>query len=262
LLLGGFLLTHLTAGTPDWELWLWLLLLGLGIGPAMAGYTVVVQNSVPRERIGVATGTLTFFRQIGASIGLAVAGTIFSSSFANRLPTNLAAEGVPQQLIPPLVKLSGALQNVGNGRALLERVLPGPLHPLIPRVITGANDALALAIGDIFWVTIVAGVLGLACTLILRDLPLRSVVEMQPGAASAGRQDGRRPEVRLLVAASSYAVLRRRGPVPRAAVEVTAAALNAYQASHDAREASGGAAPGVALDGSGRRPTEDRRIST
>ena len=186
MLVGGFLLTHLTAGVSDWELWSWMLILGLGIGPAMAGYTVVVQNAVPTNRLGVATSTLTFLRQIGASVGLAAAGTIFSSSFANRLPTNLAEEGVPQPVILQMVKLSGVLQNVGNGRALLEHLLPGPLQPLIPKVIAGANNALALAIGDLFWITIVAGVLGLAFTLILRDLPLRSAAELRGGAAPFG----------------------------------------------------------------------------
>src|SRR5438105_8151367 len=58
MLLGGFLLTHITADIKDWVLWSWMLILGLGIGPAMAGYTVVVQNSVPRQRLGVATSTL------------------------------------------------------------------------------------------------------------------------------------------------------------------------------------------------------------
>jgi len=179
MLVGGFLLTHLTAGISDWVLWSWMLVLGLGLGPAMAGFTVVVQNAVPRTRLGVATSTLTFLRQIGASVGLAAAGTVFSSSFANRLPENLAAAGVPQQLIPQLVKLSGALQNVGNGRSLLEQLLPGPLQSLVPKIIEGANNALALAIADLFWITIVAGVLGLICTLVLRDLPLRTAAELQ-----------------------------------------------------------------------------------
>ncbi|HSS94018.1 MAG TPA: MDR family MFS transporter [Candidatus Dormibacteraeota bacterium] len=179
MIVGGFLMTHLTPGVPDWQLWLWMLILGLGIGPAMAGYTVVVQNSVPPTRLGVATSTLTFLRQIGASIGLAVAGTIFSSSFANRLPTSLAEAGVPQPLIPVLVKFSGALQNVGNGRALLEQILQGPQRALIPKIMEGANTALALSIGDLFWVTVVAGALGLACTLLLRDRPLRSASELR-----------------------------------------------------------------------------------
>jgi hypothetical protein len=51
-------------------------------------------------------------------------------------------------------------------------------------VIAGANDALALAIGDLFWITVVAGVVGLACTLALRDLPLRTARELRAEAPS------------------------------------------------------------------------------
>jgi hypothetical protein len=182
MVIGGYLLTHLTAGISDWELRGFMLLLGLGIGPSMAGYTIVVQNAVPMDRLGVSTSTLTFLRQIGASVGLAAAGTVFSSQFATRLPVNLAQQGVPQLLIPQLTKLSGVLQSVGNGRALLEHLLPGPLQPLIPKVIAGANDALALAIGDLFWITVIAGVLGFLCTLMLRDLPLKTARELRAQA--------------------------------------------------------------------------------
>jgi hypothetical protein len=185
MVIGGFLMTRLTAGVSDPELWAWMLVLGVGIGPTMAGYTIVVQNSVSSNRLGVATSTLTFLRQIGASVGLAAAGTIFSSSFANRLPADLAQAGVPASLIPQLVKISGALQNVGNGRALLEHVLPTQLQPLIPKVIAGANNALALSIGDLFWITVVSGVLGLACTLLLRDRPLRSAADLRTAAIAA-----------------------------------------------------------------------------
>jgi EmrB/QacA subfamily drug resistance transporter len=185
MLLGGFLMTHLTAGVSDWTLWLWLFILGLGIGPAMAGFTVVVQNLVPISRLGVATSTLTFVRQIGASVGLAAAGTVFSSSFATRLPTTLAQQGVPQSLIPQLVKLSGVLQNVGNGRAVLEHTLAASLQPLIPRVIAAANNTMALSIGDLFWVTVAAGVLALACSLMLRDIPLPSSASLRSDAATA-----------------------------------------------------------------------------
>jgi EmrB/QacA subfamily drug resistance transporter len=188
MIIGGFLMTHITAGTSDWVLWSWMLILGLGIGPAMAGYTVVVQNSVPRDRLGVATSTLTFLRSIGASVGLAAAGTIFSSSFAGRLPNNLAQEGVPQQVIGQMMKLSGILQNVGNGKAVLQHLLPGSLQTLVPKVITGANNALALSIGDLFWITIFAGALGLICTLILRDLRLRGFGDADAPAGTAGDQ--------------------------------------------------------------------------
>ncbi len=186
-LIGGFLLTHLTAGVSDWVLWSWMLVLGLGTGPAMAGYTVVVQNLVSGNRLGVATSTLTFLRQIGASVGLAAAGTVFSTSFANRLPTNLAAEGIPQQLIPQVVKLSNLLQNVGNGRSVLEKLLSGQ-PALVNKVIAAANNAFALALGDLFWVTVVAGALGLAFTLMLRDRPLRTAEEFRAGAPTVAAE--------------------------------------------------------------------------
>jgi EmrB/QacA subfamily drug resistance transporter len=201
MLVGGFLMTHLTAGISDPELWAWMLVLGAGIGPTMAGYTIVVQNSVSTDRLGVATSTLTFLRQIGASVGLAAAGTIFSSSFANRLPVELTRSGVPQSLVSELVKISGALQNVGNGRALLEHLLPAQLQPVIPKIIAGANNALALSIGDLFWITIVSGVLGLACTLVLRDRPLRTAAELRTAALAAGG-DGYQPEDRIVASES------------------------------------------------------------
>jgi EmrB/QacA subfamily drug resistance transporter len=182
MLIGAFLMTHMSTAVPNWELWAWMLVLGLGIGPAMAGFTVVVQNAVPTNRLGVATSTLTFLRQIGASVGLAAAGTIFSSSFASRLPQNLAQQGVPQSLIPELVKLSSVLQTVGNGRTVLQHVLPPQFQPLIPKIIAGANNAFALAIGDLFWVTVVAGVLGLACTLMLGDRQLTGAAERRSDA--------------------------------------------------------------------------------
>src|SRR5258708_39837049 len=126
MLVGGFLMTHLTAGVSDGELWAWMLVLGFGIGPAMAGFTVGVPNLVPMTRLGVATSTLTFLRQIGASVGLAAAGKIFSSAFANRLPPNLPEQGVPQPLISILVKYSGALPNLGHPPTLPHHLLPAP----------------------------------------------------------------------------------------------------------------------------------------
>jgi EmrB/QacA subfamily drug resistance transporter len=173
LLVGAFLATHLTASTGNWTLWLWLLILGAGLGPSMAGFTVLVQSFVPLSRMGVATSTLTFLRQIGASIGLAIAGTVFSSEFQSQLPTTLSQQGVPNPLISQLLKLSGVLQGVGNGAGLLNQTLPAQVQPLIPHIISGVNNAFATAVGSLFWITLVAGSLAFFCTLLLRDRELR-----------------------------------------------------------------------------------------
>jgi MFS family permease len=52
-------------------LWAWMVVTGLGVGPTFAVFTLVVQNNVPVERIGTATSNLTFFQQVGGTVGLA-----------------------------------------------------------------------------------------------------------------------------------------------------------------------------------------------
>src|SRR6266851_4971015 len=197
MVIGGYLLTRLTADISDWTLWAYMLILGFGIGPSLAAFTVVIQNLVPLKSLGVATSTLTFFRQIGASVGLAVAGTVFSTQFANRLPKTLTAHGVPEQAIPQLVNLSELLQNVGNGQAILDRIFTGPAAGLIPKIIAAANESFSLAIGDLFWVTVIAGAAGLAFTLVLQDLPLRSAREIRAEVSGAQRELPQQPAVEV-----------------------------------------------------------------
>ena len=57
-------------------------------------------------------------------------------------------------------------------------------------MIAGANNALALSIGDLFWITIVSGLMGLLCTLLLRDRPLRTAEELRTNALAQDGADG------------------------------------------------------------------------
>ena len=95
--LGILLLTGLGARTDLPLLWGWMFVAGLGVGPTLSVFTIVIQASVPFSRLGVATGNLTFFRQVGASVGLAFVGTIFAESYASRLGPSLTGSGVPPE---------------------------------------------------------------------------------------------------------------------------------------------------------------------
>ena len=75
---------------------------GLGVGPTFSVPTIVIQNAVPFQQLGVATSNLTFFRQIGGTIALAFVGTIFGTSFEDNLAPQLSAAGVPAALIAGL----------------------------------------------------------------------------------------------------------------------------------------------------------------
>jgi EmrB/QacA subfamily drug resistance transporter len=188
LIAGAYLMTHLTASTDTWTLWGWMFLLGLGVGPSLAGFTVAIQNAVPLDRLGVATSNLTFFRQIGGSVGLAVADTVFASTFTDRLPGALEARGIPQSVIQQLLQQGQALTGVGGGLAGLGGSLPAQLKPLVPQIIAGVKDALAAAVAQLFWITLAAGLLALVCTLVLRDTRLRGGQELRREVLDEGAE--------------------------------------------------------------------------
>ena len=105
---GMFLLSRLEADTPMPLVWGAMFLTGLGLGPITSVLTAVVQTTVPATVMGVATSTITFFRQLGASIWLAVSGSIFSTAFREQLPVRMSANGVPDELTAGLTAGTGA----------------------------------------------------------------------------------------------------------------------------------------------------------
>jgi MFS family permease len=182
---GSFLMTHITMNTSNGMLWLWMFIMGAGIGPAMSGTTVVVQNSAPRDLLGTATSTLTFIRQVGGSVGLAIAGTVFSQNFTQLLPRRLAAHGVPSQVVQHVNAAGSSGGNLaGVGLATqLQHSLPPQLQALIPNIVAGVHDAFSLAIGDVFWLSVAGGAVAFFAFLLIPDLQLRGATRTQAATA-------------------------------------------------------------------------------
>jgi EmrB/QacA subfamily drug resistance transporter len=198
--IGILLLTQLRADTSVTTLWIWLAIMGLGIGPSMAVFTIIVQNAVPFRDMGVATSALTFFRQIGGSIGLAIAGTVFGSSLVAEIPKQLTAAGVPQQIIdniPSGTFAGGEITNVGVnlGQQILSQapVEARPiLAPIIPNIVDGIHQAFSLAISYALWFGVAASaVAALIVVFGLPELPLRHNVGEVAPVAQPGQPDGR-----------------------------------------------------------------------
>jgi MFS family permease len=204
---GLVLLTNLRTTTDIQLVWLWMFITGVGIGPTLSVFTIVVQNAVPFDKLGVATSNLTFFRQIGGSVGLAIVGTIFGTSLQEELPRQLVAHGVPQQAAAQFAQSGGALDElVGVGRDLGAAILAGvpesfrPLvEPLIPNIVAGIHDAFSLAVAGTFMIGVVASVAAFAAALVIRELPLRSThgpaerPEREPESTVAGEPTSLRP---------------------------------------------------------------------
>lgn len=67
-----------------------LAVLGLGTGLGMPNAIVIVQNAVPREVLGAATGSMSFVRSLGGAVGVALSGCVM------RLVLGSGADGAQQ----------------------------------------------------------------------------------------------------------------------------------------------------------------------
>lgn len=99
LFVGLWLLSSMTAEVPYWRVTLYMVICGLGIGPSLPLYTLAIQNAVEVRKLGQATSTVQFFRQIGGTVGAAVMGTVLTTSLATSFDSFSAAEVVPGEVV-------------------------------------------------------------------------------------------------------------------------------------------------------------------
>jgi EmrB/QacA subfamily drug resistance transporter len=178
-----YLMTNLRATTDRPVLWLWMVLAGLGIGPSLAVFTLIVQNAVSSDRIGVATSNLTFFQQIGGTVGLTLGGTLFGDRLIQEIPTQIVAAGVPAELVagfsptnPAFAKLD--LTGTGDLAAKLATVIPAPFQGIIPNIVTGIHEAFSIAVTSTFWIGIAGALIAAVLVAFLHEVPMRETFEM------------------------------------------------------------------------------------
>jgi EmrB/QacA subfamily drug resistance transporter len=151
-------LSRLDVDTPFWQLAAYEYLFGAGLGFTMQTVVVAVQNSVQRRDMGAATSSITFFRQMGGSVGAAVFGAVLSSRLSHYLATELAQAGIrPGAGGPPI-----EANNVQGIQQLAE-----PLKGIVLSAFTNALD-------DVFLVGVPFVALAFVVALLLKEVPLRT----------------------------------------------------------------------------------------
>ncbi|WP_091321376.1 MDR family MFS transporter [Geodermatophilus ruber] len=156
-------MTSLSGRTSLWTVGTMLFVMGLGLGLIMQIVVLVAQNAVPASDLGAATATNNYFREVGATLGVAVFGTIFTSRLAENL--------------------SGALQ--ANGEQAAAAGITSP-DSLVPAAVQAAGDPLRAAIVDsyadalapVFAYLLPAFVIALVLALLLKEIPLSDVAGM------------------------------------------------------------------------------------
>jgi EmrB/QacA subfamily drug resistance transporter len=151
---GAALLATIDAHTSQWQLSLYMIVFGLGMGALMNVVTLVSQNSVSKDDIGVASSSATFFRQIGGSFGTALFGAIFASRLQDTLTSSLGAAG------GALTSTQGALQPSMLGK------LPAPVRDAFVNGVANATSSV-FAVGAILTVAV------FALAWFIKEVPLR-----------------------------------------------------------------------------------------
>ena len=194
-LAGGLaMLTQLRADTPLPILWAWMFVTGLGVGPTFAVFPLIVQNSVPVTQIGAATSNLSFFQQVGGTVGLAITGTLFATSMTRELPSAMGSAGVPPEVGQALAGSGGleALTGVGDAGAAILASLPAGVRavvePFVPAIVDAIHGAFSVATASTFAVGIGTTLLAAGLVLLLREAPAVASAgarAWEPGEASA-----------------------------------------------------------------------------
>jgi EmrB/QacA subfamily drug resistance transporter len=173
--LGLYLFTNLHADTSTPALWTWMAIAGLGVGPTMAIFTLIVQNDVPFQRLGTATSDLTLIRQIGTSLGLTVAFTLFRNNLTwTLIHDSVMGAGAPADKVPVVAPPGfdvASLTAVGSTPAdALKNVPPS----LVGFYVSGFHEAFSVALANAMWIGAGAAALAFVTVLALKEMPLRA----------------------------------------------------------------------------------------
>ncbi|MFB7476384.1 DHA2 family efflux MFS transporter permease subunit [Kitasatospora sp. NPDC056184] len=156
---GLLLLSLLDEHTSTFVMSCYFLVFGLGLGLVMQVLVLIVQNSVGYQDLGVATAGATFFRSIGASVGVSVFGTVFASGLNSRLRDALA--GIP---LPPGFDLDAVAAD------------PRVVDSLPTAIQDGIHHAYAESITRVFLYAVPVAAVAFVLSLFLREQKLRSTV--------------------------------------------------------------------------------------
>ena len=177
---GYYMLSTFNVLTTNQQVVVAMILLGLGLGACMQTYVLVVQNSVSREDLAVATSATQLSRSIGAALGLAILGTLLSQGMQSSMAKYLPPAAITK------------LEASGGGATATAVFDPSLLGKLPPAIALGIRHGLADALHPVFLVGVPIIAVAFIATLLIPELPLRQTAHVAAGrrvAEAAGAED-------------------------------------------------------------------------
>jgi hypothetical protein len=172
-----------------------MIVLGIGLGFAMPILMLVALNTTSHQMLGVTTSTIQFMRSVGATLGVALMGSLLNGRLQSELVSQTPREvtqNVPASLLQPLQdpeilrdpstmqKVHEAFLGLGNQGEQLFQV-----------ALTATKTALATGITYAFLVGTAITVGALVVGIFLKEVPLRKThaIVAEGALASDGAGD-------------------------------------------------------------------------
>ena len=140
---GLFSMRYLQADSAYIELVWPFLITSTGIGLCVAPTTSAIMNAVPTEKQGVASAVNDTTREVGAAVGIAVAGSVLAAQYTNALAPDLTS--FPEQVRGP------ALDSLANALEIAKQIGPqgGGLAKLAESAFLDAMDLSLVVVSTV-----------------------------------------------------------------------------------------------------------------
>ncbi|TQS46690.1 MFS transporter [Cryptosporangium phraense] len=183
-LIGGVLMavalllfSRIGADTPLWSTMLVMAMFGAGLGVNMQPVILAVQNAVDPRDMGVATAAVTFFRQMGGTLGTAVFLSVLFSGLTSSISSAVRSAATTPEYRAALAAhpdQAASLQNSSGSlsdTSFITHLDDTLAHPFK----VGFSDAMS----TVFLLAAVIMALGVVILWMLPELPLRTQSGLQ-----------------------------------------------------------------------------------
>jgi EmrB/QacA subfamily drug resistance transporter len=165
-LLGFFLYATMGVGTTFFTACLFMVATGFGLGMLLQMLVTIVQGATEYRDLGVATAGVSYFRQLGGSLGTAISLSVFDDNFRRNVKGLVASAHLNASAL-------------GGSPAAIRKLAPAVRRPLI--------EAYARSLHVAFVYTIPPAVLALVVFLFLKEAPLSSRMPLVEGEPPTDR---------------------------------------------------------------------------
>jgi len=194
--LGMYMLARMSVDSTQAEATRDMVVLGIGLGFTMPILMLVALNTTSHQMLGVTTSTIQFMRSVGATLGVALMGSLLNGRLQSELVSqtpSTVTQNVPASLLqslrdPEILRDAATMQKVHE--AFLGLGAQG--EQLFQDALGATKTALAMGITYAFLVGAAITLVALVVGIFLKEVPLRKTYAVHgegvPAPDDAGGQ--------------------------------------------------------------------------